>query len=508
MKTQSLLHSFAVRTPDRDALVCGGERLSYRAFDQRSNAVAHVLHDRGVRAGDRVIMLVANGLLWPIACLAVMKLGALVVPVSTRLTHHEVKFVVGDAEPHTLLYSDELRDVAENAVAGTATVAVALGEIEAAAASASDAPFAVPGDSDDCMIVYTSGTSGTPKGAITTHTNFILVGMLNNFDYGLTEHDRILVTTPFAHRTAVARMYNTLTLGATLVIMPQFDAQETLATIVRERITVTGLVPTVARMMLDAIEGDVTPYANLRMMVSVGEAFPIALKKRLFATLPNIKLSSALAMTESFGAAVLKSEFQISHAGAAGQPVPGVEVILVDDAGAQVPVGEIGEILVRSGVPGQWLTMRGYWKRPKETAETLRDGWLHTGDMGRFDDEGFLYVVDRKKDMILSGGLNIYSKEVEGAILAHPAVADVAVVGTADPQFGEAVVAYIELKRGMHATQDEIVKHCQTLIASYKKPKYVFFDGFPKNAQGKALKRELREAARDLAAMPKESSLT
>lgn len=500
MKTQVLLRSFAQRAPNRDALVCDGTTVSYGEWDRRSNQLAAVLRDRGVRAGDRIILLITNGVSWPLMCVAVMKLGALVIPVSTRLTYHEVAFIVGDATPHTLIYSDDLRDVAENAVMRTHTVSVSVGDLNDAADRASADKLPVPGTSDDCMIVYTSGTSGTPKGAITTHANFILVGMLNNADYGLTERDRILVTTPFAHRTAIARMYNTLTLGATLVIMPHFDAVETLATIVRERITVTGLVPTVARMMLDAIEGDVTPYANLRMMVSVGEAFPIELKKRLFSTLPNIKLSSALAMTESFGAAVLKSEFQISHAGAAGRPVPGVEVMLVDDAGNEMPDGEIGEILVRCGEPGAWLTMRGYWNRPKETAETLRDGWLHTGDMGHFDVDGFLYLVDRKKDMILSGGLNIYSKEVEKALVSHPAVADAAVVGTADPQFGEAVVAFIELKKGASATQDEIVEHCKTLIASYKKPKYVFFEGFPKNAQGKALKTELRAKVKDLAA--------
>jgi long-chain acyl-CoA synthetase len=499
MKTQVLLRSFAQRTPDRDALVCEGAVVTYAQWDERSDRLAAVLRARGVRGGDRVILLVKNGLAWPLLCLAVMKLGALVIPVSTRLTHHEVAFIVGDGIPHTLIYSDELQDVAERAVLGTSTQAVAAGDLDAAAAQASADKHPVPGDSDDCMIVYTSGTSGTPKGAITTHANFILVGMLNNADYGLTQHDRVLITTPFAHRTAIARMYNTLTLGATLAIMPQFDAVETLATIVRERITVTGLVPTVARMLLDAIEGDASPYANLRMMVSVGEAFPIELKKRLFATLPNIKLSSALAMTESFGAAVLTSEYQISHAGTAGRPVPGVEVTLIDDAGNEVPAGEVGEIVVRCGEPGTWLTMRGYWNRPKETAETLRDGWLHTGDMGEFDADGFLYVVDRKKDMILSGGLNIYSKEVEKAIVAHAAVADVAVVGTADPQFGEAVVAFIELKKGATANQDEILEHCKTLIASYKKPKYVFFDGFPKNAQGKALKSELRIKAKDLA---------
>jgi acyl-CoA synthetase (AMP-forming)/AMP-acid ligase II len=499
MKTEVILRTFAQRVPEREALVCEGMRVTYAEFDRRSNQLAAVLYERGVRVGDRVVLLVANGIAWPMLCVAVMKLGGLVVPVSTRLTSHEIAFIAGDSKPRAILASDDLRDVAERAADAAAVPVFTVGELDAAAAGASAAPLHVENDSDDCMIGYTSGTSGTPKGAITTHANLIFTGLLNNFDYGLNEHDRIMVTTPFAHRTAIARLYNTLTLGATLVITPQFDAAETLATFVRERISVTGLVPTVARMLLDAIEGDPAPYANLRMMISVGEAFPIELKKRLFATLPNIKLSSALAMTEAFGAAVLKSEDQITHAGAAGRPVPGVEVRLADDADYAVPTGEPGEIQMRAGGLGAMLMMRGYWNRPQETAEAFRDGWFRTGDMGRFDAEGYLYVVDRKKDMILSGGLNIYSKEVEQAILSHPSVADVAVVGTADPQFGEAVVAYIELKRDARATQVEIIEHCRALIASYKKPKYVFFDGFPKNAQGKALKKELRESAQDLA---------
>jgi acyl-CoA synthetase (AMP-forming)/AMP-acid ligase II len=480
MKSQVFLHSFAQRAPDREALACDGTRITYGEFDRRTNQLAAVLHERGVRAGDRVILRLSNGLAWPLLCLATMKLGALVVPVSTRLMPQEVAFLEGDAEPRMSITDDDVP------------------AIDAAAAGASDVAWPIHYESDDCMIGYTSGTSGTPKGAITTHNNLILTALYNNLDYGLNERDRILVTTPFAHRTAIARLYNTLTLGAALIVMPRFDAAETLATIVRERVSVAGLVPTVARMLLDAIDGDTTAYAQLRMMISVGEAFPVELKKRLFATLPNIKLSSALAMTETFGAAVLKSEDQITHAASAGRPHPAVEVMLADDAGRPVPAGEVGEILVRSGIPGTELMMRGYWNRPQETAETIRDGWLLTGDMGRFDADGYLYLVDRKKDMILSGALNIYSKEVEDAIRSHAAVADVAVVGTPDPQFGEAVVAFVELKAGTRATENDIIEHCRALIASYKKPKYVFFEAFPKNAQGKALKRELRERVRVL----------
>jgi long-chain acyl-CoA synthetase len=499
MKTEALLRSYAVRVPGRDALICDGVHITYAEFERRTNRLAAVLRARGVVQGDRVALLIANGIAWPELCLAVMKAGALVVPVSTRLTYHEVAYMVGDCRPQLVIASAEVLETARAAVDGLGIDAVSDDAVYAAAENADPAAVPFIYDSDDCMIGYTSGTSGNPKGAITTHANLILTAMLNNFDYGLSESDRILVTTPFAHRTAIARLYNSLSLGATLVIMPHFDAAETLATIVRERITVTGLVPTVARMLLDAIGTDGSAYSELRKMISVGEAFPVELKKRLFATLPGIKLYSALAMTETFGAAVLTSEYQISHAAAAGRPVPGVEVILVDDAGAVVPTGEVGEILVRSGQPGAWLAMRGYWNRPKETAETLRDGWLHSGDMGRFDADGFLYVVDRKKDMILSGGLNIYSKEVEKAIFAHAAVADVAVVGTPDPQFGEAVVAFVELKAGAHATAGDIVEHTRALIASYKKPKYVIFGPLPRNAAGKAVKTELRERAAGLA---------
>jgi acyl-CoA synthetase (AMP-forming)/AMP-acid ligase II len=493
MKSEAILASYARTQPDREALVCGTERITYAQFERRTNRLARALAAAGVVAGDRVALPLNNGVAWPELCIAAMKLGALVVPVSTRLTHQEIAYVAGDATPRVMVYSESLRDVVERATADGTTSTFSDGDLYAWAATMDDGPLPpVALDSDDCMIGYTSGTSGTPKGAVTTHANLILVALLNTAQFGLRADDRFLVTTPFAHRTAYARMWNALTLGATLVIMPKFDAHETLETMVRERITITGLVPTIARMLLDALEGDPARFTALRAMISVGEAFPVELKRRLFAALPQVRLFSALAMTEAYGAAVLLSEHQISHAAAAGRPVPGVDVRLLDDAGREVPAGEIGEIVVRCGPPGQWLTMRCYWNRPEETRETLRDGWMHTGDMGRFDDEGFLYVVDRKKDMILSGGLNIYSKEVERALLAHPAVADAAVVGTPDPQFGEAVVAFVELKTGASATAEEIVEHCRALIAGYKKPKYVFFEALPRNAQGKALKTELR----------------
>jgi long-chain acyl-CoA synthetase len=494
VKTEVFLRAFAQRRPNHEALVCGSRRLTYAELERRTNRVANALRARGIGHGDRVVLLLGNGIGWAEACLGAIKCGGLVVPVSTRLTHYEVAHILRDSEANAFVYDEGQRDLAQLAAAGLHTDLLAEGELEALAAGADEAPLPVPSpEPDECMILYTSGTTGSAKGALTTHANLVTVALMNNLQYGLRESDRFLVTTHFAHRTAIARLWNALTLGATLVIMPRFDAAATLATIVSERITVTGLVPTVARMLLDAFEGNVEAYASLRMMISVGETFPVELKRRLFERFPHIELNAAFGMTEAFGMAVLTSEYQVSHAASAGQPVPGAEVRIVDEDGADVPAGEVGEVIVRSGAPGQWMTMSGYYKNPEATAEALRDGWMHTGDMGRFDADGFVYVVDRKKDMILSGGLNIYSKEVEQAILAHPAVRDVAVVGMPDPTFGEAVAAFVELRPEQRATEGEIVGHCRERIASYKKPKRVFFEALPRNAQGKVLKHELRE---------------
>lgn len=494
MKTEVVLRAFAQRTPEKEALVCEAARTTYGELERRTNRIAHALGARGIGNGARVVLLLDNGIPWVEIALGIIKCGALVVPVSTRLTYREVAHVLRDCEADAFVFGEAWREVAERAAAQLGTDMLVEGALYAAAERASEAPPPVPPPMpDDCMINYTSGTTGAAKGAITTHANMLTVAFLNNLDYGLRATDRILVTTPFAHRTALARLWNALTLGATLVIMPRFDPVETLATIVREKITVTGLVPTVARMMLEALDDDIEAYRSLRMLISVGEAFPVELKRRLFEKLPHVQLNSAFGMTEAFGMAVLTSEYQISHAASAGRPVPGVEVRIVDDQGRDVPTGEPGEIIVRSGEPGQWMTMRGYYNNPQATAEALRDGWMYTGDIGRFDADGFLYIVDRKKDMILSGALNIYSKEVENAILTHPAVRDVAVVAMPDPVFGEAVAAFVELHSGATATEEAIIEHCRERIASYKKPKRVFFGTLPRNEQGKVLKKELRE---------------
>jgi long-chain acyl-CoA synthetase len=220
-------------------------------------------------------------------------------------------------------------------------------------------------------------------------------------------------------------------------------------------------------------------------------------KQRLHAALPHVRFYSFYAMTEAGAITHLDASEQFTHATSVGRPWPGVDVKLVDAAGAAVPTGEVGEIWVRSGMPGYFSTMREYFRRPEATAETLRDGWVATGDVGRFDADGYLYLMDRKKDMVLSGGYNIYSKEVELALQSHPAVADVAVIGVPDATFGEAVAAYVELQPGAQVEVEALITHCRQLIASYKKPRHVIFvPSLPRTSTGKVLKVELRERFR------------
>jgi long-chain acyl-CoA synthetase len=352
----------------------------------------------------------------------------------------------------------------------------------------------VPAELDDCVISYTSGTTGRPKGVITTQANYIVAnGFLNAMHWQLSGNDRILVTTPLAHRTAFARIGNMAVLGAALYILPRFDATAAAQMIEDEQITLISIVPTVGRMLLPAIEADPARFSSLRIMVATGEAFPVEIKRRLLAALPDLKIFSFFAMTEAGSLAMLKPDEQFDHGGSVGRVTPGVELRLVGTDGYDVKTGDAGEIWARSGLPGQYLLFRTYFNQPDAMKEAFHNGWFKTGDIGRFDDDGYLYIVDRKKDMVLSGGYNIYSKEVEAVLVRHPAVADAAVIGVPDPIYGESVSAYIELVGGATLEPEDLIQWCAKELASYKKPKHItFMSELPKNSTGKVMKNELR----------------
>ena len=504
MKLASFLATHARATPDKHAVICGDERLTFAQLNDTTDRLANSLRDLGVGVGDRVAIQLQNTVEFVRAFLAITKAGGISVPVNTRLAPAEIAYILADSAPKAVFISDETREVFEPAAANAnEVVRIAVGSpkpgehaiAELIAKGAAGTP-AVPSEFDDSMIVYTSGTTGKPKGAILTQANSIIPnGYLNALQYGISERDRLLVTTPLAHRTGFARMANMILHGSTLFVMRRFDPATAAKLIRDERITVIGIVPTVGRMLLPEIESHPENFATVNVMLVTGEAFPLEVKQRIHAALPHVRLYSFFAMTEVGGLTLLGPEEQFTHPTSLGRLNAGAEVRLLDASGNEVAPGEVGEMGVRTGEPGRYLTMRCYFNKPKETAETIRDGWVATGDMARMDRDGHLYIMDRKKDMVLSGGYNIYSKEVELVLQQHAAVQDAAVIGVPDAVFGEAVAACIELRSGAMATGEELIAHCRDRIAGYKKPKHVrFFDQLPRNSTGKVQKFELRKA--------------
>src|SRR5688572_4788738 len=431
MRVEEVIFRHAARRPQHTALVCGAERLTYAELAAMVRA-----RSAAFAAGARVPLQLPNGIAFVVDACAAWAAGAVVVPINTRLAAPEVQFILED-----------LRAELAN-------------------------------ESEDCLILYTSGTTGRPKGAVNTHANALTQNVAHHATaFGIHEDDRFLVTTPLAHRAGFAGMRNACGLGDTLVIMEKFDAPLAMALIEREAISVAGLPPTVIRMMLPEIRRHPARLASLRRVIVSTEAFPASLMREAAALLPQAQFYAVYGMSEAAVTVASLAE-QLERPGTVGRPLPGVEVRLDNE-----------ELLVRGG----HAVMRGYFNRPQANAEAFRDGWFGTGDLARIDEDGYLYIVDRKKDMVLSGGYKVYCKEVEQALLQHPDITDAAVLGVPDPLYGEAVAAFIELRPGARLSAEAVSEHCRGLLAGYKKPRLVrFVERLPRNSLGKVLKTELR----------------
>ncbi|MSQ73284.1 MAG: long-chain fatty acid--CoA ligase [Betaproteobacteria bacterium] len=510
MRLETIFSGHAQRRPGHPAVICGDARVGYGALQAAMRRLASGLAALGVKPDDRVLIYLPNGVEFIIAEYAVFMLGAIAVPVNTRLTANEITHIFADAQPVAALYHAGGRDAVRPGLRNIEGCrALVLGQAEAdeisldrlLAAPADLLPESplpeVPCQQEACMILYTSGTTGQPKGAVITHANMVVQNLLmHGLEWRLSRDDRFLVMTPLAHRAGISRLFNALGLGGTLVIAAEkFDPLATLELIARERITAAGLVPTVIRMLLPHLRDNPASCASLRLITVATEAFPVPLKRELLALLPHAEIHSLFGSTETLVTNLSHAE-QFTHPASVGRPIPGVEVRFVDDTGKDVPAGEVGEMAVRCGVPGRYATIAEYFRRPEETVAAVRNGWFHTGDMGRQDIDGYVYIVDRKKDMVISGGFNIYSKEVEQVLQMHPGVAEAAVIGVPDEIWGEAVAVFVVRRPGATLDASCVIEHCKAHLAGYKKPKHVFFvDSLPKNSIGKVLKTDLRSDA-------------
>ncbi|SDN49247.1 fatty-acyl-CoA synthase [Klenkia soli] len=499
MTMSSQLGRHARSTPDTVALRFEGRGLTYAELDERVTRLAHALADRGVRTGDRIAVLAMNGPeVWE-AYLAGVRLGAVVVPVNFRLVAAEVAYALTDSGAVALVVDGAMAEVAAAARAqapGVATVLQIGEEYEAALAAASADPLEVEVDeASPAFIMYTSGTTGRPKGAVLTHRNLLMHAFSQVVTNGVdpTTEKVHAPGTPMFHIAGLAGGLPPLLLGGTQVVLRSggFDPVATLDLIERERVNSIFLVPAMWSAVV-AVPGIAERDLSCLRRVSWGAApASTTLLRTLIDTFPQAEVMTAFGQTEcSPVTTLLRGEDSIRKLGSVGTPMLNVEVRVVDELMRDVPQGEVGEIVYRSP-----MVMSGYWGKPAETEAAFEGGWFHSGDLVRQDEDGYYFVVDRKKDMIISGGENIYCAEVEDVLAAHPGVAEVALIGVPDDRWGEAPLAVVAPRDpASPPTAAELTAWCRERLARYKCPReFTVVGSLPRNPSGKVLKTELRK---------------
>ncbi|GAA0944133.1 long-chain-fatty-acid--CoA ligase [Actinocorallia libanotica] len=493
----------AYTRPEAVALRFEGASTTWAELDRRIRALAGGLHARGVRRGDRVAVLMTNRPEFVETVVAANLLGAIAVPVNFRLSAAEAAYIVADSGARVLVADGGLAPLtaAVRASGDSGLACLVAGEpvdgaerYEDVLAEAAEPPAVPVDERDTALIMYTSGTTGRPKGAMLSHLNLLMQSFTLIRAWRLFGDDEVnLCASPLFHIGAIGSVAPMLMVGATTVILPsgRFDAAAVLELIESEQVTSAFLVP--AQWQLLCAEPSAPRRAGSLRTISWGAApATVTLLERMAEVFPHAANVAVFGQTEmSPVTCALEAGDALRKIGSVGRPVATVAARIVDAGMKDVAPGEVGEIVYRGP-----STMAGYWNDPQATAEAFEGGWFHSGDLVRADEEGFLYVVDRKKDMIISGGENIYCAEVENALAAHPAVAEVAVVGVPHDRWGETPLAVVVPAAGAQApTAAELAEWCRERLASYKRPTAVVAVAeLPRNASGKVLKHELRAA--------------
>ncbi|MEU3302191.1 long-chain fatty acid--CoA ligase [Streptomyces sp. NPDC006678] len=476
--------------PDRAVLRHEDATVSYRTLDQGSARMAGLLHDRGVKPGDRVAIMLPNVPEFAIAYFGVLRAGGIVVPMNPLLKSREVAYYLEDSGARLLFawhaVAEEARTGADQAEAEAIVVGPgAVDELPAAGPRVED--MVDRHDDDTAVVLYTSGTTGQPKGAELTHANLI-----RNCDivatelFQLTADDVIFGGLPLFHAFGQTCTLNAaVASGACLTLLPRFDAAKALEILGGHGVTVFAGVPTVFGRLLRLPGRDAHDISRLRVSLAGGAAMPVQVLHDFQAAFDCVVLEG-YGLSETSPVASFNTVQAGPRPGSVGTPIRGVEMRVVDD-GTEVPHGETGEIAIRGH-----NVMKRYWQRPEDTAAAIRDGWFYTGDLGRVDEDGYFWIVGRKKDVIIRGGYNVYPREVEDVLYEHPAVADAAVIGLPNPDLGEEVGAAVVLKPGSRTTAEDLREYVKRQVAAYKYPRKVWIaDALPKGPTGKVLKRDI-----------------
>ncbi|MDM8000633.1 MAG: long-chain-fatty-acid--CoA ligase [Dehalococcoidia bacterium] len=498
--------------PEREAVVHGHKRFTYREFNARINQLAHALMDLDIKRGSKVALLMHNCSEFLEAYFALAKIGAVGVPLNFRLGPEEIKYIVNHSDSEAFIlgeaFAPNIKAIQSDLPRIKTYISVSEKPVEGMlhyeswiARYPTREPLILVDEDDPAFIMYTAGTTGKPKGAVLSHKNeivhWLLMGSFLRSEPGMaeildhTDNFRAFAAPPIFHLAAWAYCQFTLFSGATVVLPTEvFNPEYIMRTIQEEKIGAIILVPVMTFFVLLLPDLEKYDTSSLRLWVSGAAILPTETRKQIMQHFPNVKLFDLFGQTEMSPVTCgLRPCDAAGHEGSVGKPVPFVEFRIVDENDNEVPVGAVGEAVYRGPT-----VMQEYYKDPEATANSMRNGWFHSTDLFRRDKDGFLYVVDRKKDMIISGGENIYPAEVEEIIYRHPKVVECAVIGVHDQQWGESVKAIVVCKKGECVTEQEIIEHCKMYLASYKKPKSVdFVDALPRNAAGKVLKTELRK---------------
>lgn len=497
-----LLKRAAFKHPEREAIVSEEGRWSYAQWEANANKRAQALARRGIKKGDHVATIFLNGNRVLETYLALMKLGAVIVPLNVRLAPKELHYIVDHSEASALILSHEFKSpiveikgdlprVRQYFMSGGEVPEDMISLEEIYQGESEEEPPIGVGEDDIACILYTAGTTGRPKGVLLSHRNCTWAAINIALNIDLRPEYRVLLVFPLYHAAAFIILVGDLFLGCTNVTMRNFDPERVMELIAEEKINRMTFPPTVWNFILQLPDLGRYDTSSVRSLSSGAESMPLETKKSLLKLFPNAALGETYGMTESSATiTTLDPKDVLRKMASVGRPFVNTEIRLVDEGGRDVAVGQVGEILARG--PN---IMEGYFKEPEATAEALKGGWLYTGDLGKMDQEGFLYIVDRKKDMIITGGENIYPREIEEVLYAHPKILEAAVIGLPDPDWGEKVHAVVALKEGERLTEEEVIDYCKEHIASFKKPRSVgFVEKLPRSPAGKVLKRLLREA--------------
>jgi long-chain acyl-CoA synthetase len=496
MNLAGLLTASAERDPDHVAIKLDDAELTYGALDGASAHIAGLLAEHGFERGDRVGIMLPNVPYFPVIYYGVLRAGGVVVPMNVLLKKREVAYYLSDSGAKLVFaWHDFAQDAQAGAEqAGAECLLVEPGAFEEQVGAATpDTAVADTADDDTAVLLYTSGTTGQPKGAELTHANLTrnAQGSADLFDLG--SEAIVLGALPLFHSFGQTCGLNaTVSGGGTLTLLPRFEPGKALEIIQRDKVNVFQGVPTMYGAMLHHPERENYDVSTLRLCGSGGSAMPVELL-RGFDEAFGCKIMEGYGLSESSPVASFNHADRERKPGSIGTPISDVEMRVVDEDDNEVAQGEVGEILIRG-----YNVMKGYWQRPDETAETIIDGWLHTGDMGRVDEDGYFYVVDRKKELIIRGGYNVYPREIEEVLYEHPAVREAAVLGVPHDEYGEEVGAAVSLKDGESVTADELRNYVKDQVAAYKYPRKLWFvDELPKGPTGKILKREIEPPDED-----------